>query len=300
MKTPATARRFALLTIAFVIQQSSLAVAQSTINATNKYAYGANTGWINVRPSAADGVIVGEAYLSGHAYGANIGWINFGDGSPVNGHTYANANAADCGVNHDGTGNLTGFAYGANIGWINFGWAAGNDPNRPRFDLSSGSFLGYAYSANTGWVNLGTGDLVTDAMVCPDTDFDNISDAWEFQKFGNLSLAAIGTDKDGDGQTDAAEYAADTDPDSAGDYLRIVSQSYNTGLTEVTLQFATTRPTRIYHLESSTTLLSTGSGAWTTIGTTFFADPGTTTTKVVSFVASDARFFRAVASRPLQ
>ena len=79
----------------------------------------------------------------------------------------------------------------------------------------------FAYGANTGWINLGTGDLDTDTMACPDTNTDNISDAWEFQKFGNLSLAGIGTDKDGDGQTDAA----DTDPNSAGDHLRIVSQT---------------------------------------------------------------------------
>lgn len=295
-----TSIRLALLSAAFVIQHSSFVIAQSTINATNKFAYSANTGWLNFRPSAADGVVVGEAYLSGHAYGANFGWMNLGDGSPVNGHTYANTSATDCGVNHDGTGNLSGYAYGANIGWINFGWAAANDPNRPRFDLSSGQFLGFAYSANTGWINLGTDDLYTDSMTSPDADSDGIADAWEMQKFGNLSLAGIGTDKDGDGQSDAAEYAADTNPNSAGDYLRIVSQTYNAGITQVTLQIATTRPTRTYRIESSTTLLNAGPGAWMMVISPFFADPGTTTTKIVSFAAINARFFRAVADKPLQ
>ena len=132
------------------------------------------------------------------------------------------------------------------------------------------------------------------------SDADNISDAWEMQKFGNLSLAAIGTDKDGDGQSDAAEYAADTNPNSAADFLRVISHTYNGGMTQVTLQFATTRPTRLYRIETSTTLLSTGPGAWATVGSYFFADPGTTTTKIVTFATINARFFRAVADKPLQ
>lgn len=290
------------LTAAFVIQNPSFVIAQSTINTGDKFAYGANTGWINARPSTADGVVVGEAFLSGHIYAANFGWINCGDGTPVNGHTYSNTTAADCGVNHDGAGNLSGFAYGANIGWINFGWAGANDPNRPRCDIFSGTFTGFAYSANTGWINLGTGVLFTDTIAAGDADADGIADAWEFQKFGNLSAAGIGTDKDGDGQSDAAEYVADTNPNGAGDFLRVISQTYNAGMTQVTLQFATTRPTRQYRIQSSTTLLSTGPGAWTDVGGSnpFPADTGTLTTKVITFPSAPARFFRAVAERPLQ
>lgn len=277
------------------------AAAQSTINSGDKFAYGANTGWLNWRPSSADGVLIGEAFLSGHIYAANLGWITVGDGTPANGHTYSNTSATDCGVNHDGAGNLSGFAYGANIGWINFGWAGANDPNRPRIDILSGELLGYVYSGNIGWIKLDTGVLFTDAMTASDADGDGIADAWEFQKFGNLSVAGIGTDKDGDGQSDAAEYAADTNPNAAGDYLRVVSQTYNAGMTQVTLQFATARPTRQYRIQSSTTLLSTGPGAWADVGVNpFVADAGTTTMKVIAFTVTGARFFRVVAERPLQ
>ena len=209
MKTPATIH-FAITLLALATSAS----AQSTINSTNKYAYGANTGWLNLRPSAADGVVVGEAFLAGYIYAANFGWIHLGDGSPANGHTYANTSAADIGVNHDGTGTLTGYGYSGNIGWVNFGWAAANDPNRPHFDLLTGQFSGYAYSANTGWINL-AGNLTTDTLASPDTDSDGMADAWEIQKFGNLTIAGIGTDKDKDGQSDAAEYAADTNPNEA-------------------------------------------------------------------------------------
>lgn len=82
--------------------------AQSTIDAVGKFAYAANMGWLNFRPSATDGVVVGEAFLSGKIYAANYGWISLGNGTPANGHTYENTTATDFGVNHDGTGTLTG------------------------------------------------------------------------------------------------------------------------------------------------------------------------------------------------
>jgi len=272
------------------------ASAQSTVSAANSSAYGANAGWLDLRPSAADGVVVGGAFLSGHIHAANCGWIDLGDGTPANGHTYSNASAGDFGVNHDGTGTLTGYGYGANIGWIHFGWAGANDPNRAHFDLSSGQWLGYAYSANLGWINLGTGILTTSSVTYTDSDHDGIADAWEIQHFGNLSTAGIGSDHDGDGQSDAAEYAADTDPNKVEEFLHIVSQSYNPGLTKVALQFSTTRPTRSYTLQTSTTL---GAGDWVLTGAPFLADPGTETTTLVTFTSGPRRFFRVVAQSPL-
>ena len=71
-----------------------------------------------------------------------------------------------------------------------------------------------------------------------------MADPWEYQKFGDLVTSEIGTDRDGDGQSDAAEYAADTDPHNPGEYLRIISQRYNAPVTRVVLEFSTTRPTR--------------------------------------------------------
>jgi hypothetical protein len=279
------------------------AAAQSTIDSTNKYSWSANTAWVNFRPSAADGVVTGERFLSGYAWAANTGWIHFGDGTPANGHTYANNSATDYGVNHDGGGNLTGFAWSANTGWVNFGWAGANDPNRPHFALITGGFTGYAWGANTGWINLGSGFLNTDQILCLDTDADAMGDAWEMQRFGNLTIAGVGTDRDKDGQSDAAEFLADTDPNNAGEWLRFVSQIFNADHTQVTLQFTTTRPTRLYRIQSSTTLLSSGPGAWADIGGlgVFTADPGSTTTKTISLPAGERRrFLRVVPVKPLQ
>lgn len=197
--------------------------ADTTINSADKFAYGANLGWINLAGDGANGVIFGEYHLSGTAYAANVGWINFGRGTPDNGIRWQNDSADDFGLNHDGRGTLSGFGYGASIGWINFGWAENaDDPNRPRVDLNTGAFHGYAYSANCGWINLGAGYLVTDTMDCHDGDGDGIGDPWELIHFGDLATAAAATNNDEDDALDRSEYEARTDPLDSNDFFRIV------------------------------------------------------------------------------
>ena len=92
----------------------------TTINATNRFAYGANLGWLDWRGDTNPGAAVGEYVCSGFLYAGNVGWIHLGNGNPSDGLRYQNLSTNDFGVNHDGLGNLRGFAYGANIGWINF------------------------------------------------------------------------------------------------------------------------------------------------------------------------------------
>ena len=272
--------------------------AQSTISPALRFAYGANTGWINFRPEqpAGAGVTATEYTLAGFAYAANFGWLSLGGGSPADGVRYSNASGVDFGVNHDGAGNLSGFAYGANIGWVNFGWAGANDPNRPRVDMFTGEFAGFAYSANTGWINLGPGTLAT-TILCPDADGDAMADAWEIEHFGDTATASVGTDADGDGQSDAAEYAAGTGPIDNASWFRITRQSHSTDFTTVTVQFGTTGPTRLYRIEYTTDLAvrfgDCGLGA-------FAADPGVITSRTLVFPSSSARFYRAVAIKPLQ
>src|SRR5690242_8041018 len=111
--------KFFITVVAFLICFQS-AFAATTIDAANKYAYGANIGWLDCRGDTNNGAVIGEYVCSGFIYFANVGWINLGSGSPTNGIYYQNLSANDFGVNQDGTGNLRGYAYGANIGWINF------------------------------------------------------------------------------------------------------------------------------------------------------------------------------------
>jgi Bacterial TSP3 repeat len=233
-----------------------------------------------------------------HHDGANFGWMDFGDGTPANGIQYQNNSATDCGVNHDGLGNLSGYAYGANIGWINFGWTTTSDVNRPRVNLLTGAFSGYAYSANMGWINLGTGNLVTNSMAITDTDGDGIADAWEQTYFANFTTATATSDSDGDGSSDKDEYIAGTDPENGADYLRIISHTYNGGMTQATVVF-TTDPTRLYRLETSDNL-GLSPDVWTNSAHgTFAPDAGTSTTKIISWPGTTRKFIRAVAVRPL-
>ncbi|MCK5529508.1 MAG: hypothetical protein KAI74_07470, partial [Kiritimatiellae bacterium] len=61
----------ALLTLSAITLQ-----AATTINSTNHYAYGANTGWIEARGDDANGAVIGESYCTGYIYSANCGWIS--------------------------------------------------------------------------------------------------------------------------------------------------------------------------------------------------------------------------------
>ncbi len=273
------------------------ASAQTTISATNRYAYAANAGWIdwNLAPAtSANGVRVTDSFLAGYAYAANFGWIHLGDGAPANGSTYANTTATNYGVNLSLSGNLTGYAYAANIGWIQFEQTQG----QPKLNLLTGQFTGSAYSANLGWIALDTtlSDLATTTISRPDSDADGIPDPWERWYFANLTLATATSDKDGDGASDRAEYQAGTDPLDPASKLKITDQTYNANFTQATLTW-TMVPTRNYRVEFDTDLL----GLWTdsALGTFTPAAGGTATRTVTPGTAAASRFFRVAAVQPL-
>src|SRR6478735_6082454 len=128
--------------------------ADTTISASNSFAYGANIGWLNWRGDVTHGAVIGEYVCSGYIWSGNVGWISLGSGTPENGVQYGNASATDFGVNltqqsiRGGVprAQLRGFAYGANIGWINF-----ESMGNPEVSLSTGELTGFAWSANCGW-----------------------------------------------------------------------------------------------------------------------------------------------------
>ncbi len=153
--------RLALLAIAAAcLGTGTTALAQSNVNAGNKFAWGENIGWINFRDAnaATQGVRFNKTlgnYFSGFAWGENVGWINFGDGTPANGTAYANTTGADFGVNYDPvTDKVTGLAWGENIGWINFTLPTLPANQQPTFDSADKRLRGYAWGENVGWINL--------------------------------------------------------------------------------------------------------------------------------------------------
>lgn len=122
--------------------------AAGNIDATYKWAWATNVGWLNFDP-ASGGVTVCGDHLQGYAWGENIGWIRLGTFSDCAAHTYSNTTSTDYGVNKDSSGRLSGYAWGTNVGWIKF------DPTDGGVTISpfTGSFEGYAWGENIGWIH---------------------------------------------------------------------------------------------------------------------------------------------------
>lgn len=287
--------------------------ADSTIDSTEKHAYGANIGWINFKhdqPSAPEGAVTGLNFCSGFVYSANCGWIDLGDGSPISGIAYSNSSATDFGVNvasvdtsaSPPVATLAGFAYGANIGWINFE-ATGN----PRINLTTGEFIGFAYSANCGWINLGDANshpaLKTNTLETTDSDGDMIDDAWELQQAASAGKSAVlthlgdtpGADFDKDGHSDLEEYRADTGPFDSSDRFRIINLTVRNDPTDnIDLEWSSST-NRIYEIGSDT-----GLDNFSTNFSNLAPDSGATSS--LTFTGSslpDAQFWRVGARLPL-
>ncbi|MCP4362377.1 MAG: hypothetical protein GY796_30600 [Chloroflexi bacterium] len=139
----------ALLLVFFLtLLGTAVALADGSIDATDKWAWGSNSGWINFNPTHG-GVTVYSDHLEGYAWAENVGWIRLGSYTGGGAHTYNNSTNSDYGVNNDSFGNLSGYAWSANSGWINFD----SNHSQVTIDPVSGDFNGYAWSENVGWIN---------------------------------------------------------------------------------------------------------------------------------------------------
>jgi hypothetical protein len=269
--------------------------AASTINSANKFAYGANLGWMDWRGDTNSGVVIGEYVCSGYIYAANVGWVNLGSGVPANGVRYQNNSPTDFGVNSDAAGNLRGYAYGANIGWVNF-----ENTGAPQVDLKTGRLFGYIYGANVGWISLSNAVafVQTDA-VAPglDSDQNGLPDAWEQLYFGHIGVDP-NADPDGDGMSNLQEYRAGTNPNDPGDRLIITSISAANYGAQVTLIWKSV-PTRCYNIQER---MSLNAGfAWEDSGLGLIAGnpAGSNTTATLSQPVASQHFYRVQAVRPL-
>jgi len=238
----------AILTIAVCVAR-----AATTIDPANKYAYGANLGWMDWRGDTANGAVIGNYVCSGYLYAANVGWINLGSGSPANGIQYQNNSAADFGVNQDGLGNLRGYAYGANIGWINFEQTYG----QPKVSLLTGQLSGSVYSANCGWISLSNAFayVQTDSLYPGPLAPNGLPIPWLLTYFGTTNVNP-NADPTGKGMTIGQDYVAGTDPNDSNSVLRITAGSFASGGTNVSLTWNSV-PTRLYRVQKNPDLDTT-------------------------------------------
>lgn len=191
-----------------VVCLNVIAIAQSNIDAVNKYGWGENVGWTNWRDADAtnDGVMVGSTFMGGFIWAENVGYINVGDGAPVNGVSYGNIFGFDSGVNIDADGDLHGMAWGENIGWVNFDGGALAAPPRPaRIECADppgtplARLTGYVWGENVGWINLDDAvnyvsvDAATTPIDC-DMNHDGFSNGLDVQWFVNFVLMAATPD----------------------------------------------------------------------------------------------------------
>ena len=263
--------------------------AATTMDATNRYAYGANLGWVDWVADTNNGAVIGEYVCSGYIYSANVGWINLGSGNPANQIQYKNGSAADFGVNQDGLGNLTGYAYGANVGWITFEQTCG----QPKVDLFTGKMSGYVWSANCGWISLSNSVayVQTDTIQKGALDQSGLPVAWELIYFGHTGVAS-NADPDGDGMSNLQEYLAGTDPNNAASVLKITYFNRDPATAYNTMNWSGVS-TRFYAIQTNSTLAS---GAWA--DRVAFTTPWIISASWVDNTSTN-NFYRIRAYRPL-
>ena len=105
----------------------------------------------------------------------------------------------------------------------------------------------------------------------PDTDGDNIPDAWEQHHWPGVPVALVfpDADLDGDGQSNLDEYLADTDPTNSASYFHI-TEVHSSVSNETVLAWQSSEY-KYYGIEMSTNLSTNTS--WTAISSNIRATP---------------------------
>jgi hypothetical protein len=129
-------------------------------------------------------------------------------------------------------------------------------------------------------------------VVMADADGDGIGDDWEITNGLNPASAADATlDKDGDGQSNRAEWLAGTAANDPSLSLRVLDQQVVGS--DVVITWSAVAGKR-YRIVAGTTLGSTGSGGWTDLSPTPVVATNTTVTftHVGGKSGATARFYR--------
>ena len=244
----------------------------------HKYAWGENVGWANAAPTNHEVTVHycegTGGWLSGHAWGENVGWIVMGS---AGGGPYANTTSNNWGVNVAVNGDLSGYAWGENIGWITFEQTHG----QPAIAPANGEFSGHAWGENIGWVKFkGSSPDYGVRTLAFDTQVQGTPNWW-------LDHHGVTEGYDaGDGIEAWRKYAMDTDPNVAGDYLRITAVSNAAEAWGVAFTPVSTR--RYYTLTRREDLMP---GGWSNVAGQAWVQYGSTGEKTLQDTGTAARAF---------
>jgi hypothetical protein len=287
-------RRIWLAVVVSMFVMAGHTAAESSIDGTNRWAWAANSGWVNCQADITNGAVIGEYICSGYLWSEGTGWIHLGDGNPTNGIQYTNNGTNDYGVNHNGAGELRGYAWCESAGWIAF-----ETNGAPRVDLQNGYITGHAWGGSLGWVSFSNVLAHTETSYITngvDGDSDGIADAWELTYVGSTNTLGGTNDWDGDGVSDADEYVADTSPTNANSFFGVSGVSITNG-TNICFSW-TWEPSRGYKVQELDDLTN-HPGGWvdSSLGLMYSQDSSNVT--VCLPVSSTQRFYRAIAVKPL-
>ncbi|MBU0968818.1 MAG: PKD domain-containing protein [Proteobacteria bacterium] len=209
----------AALSLTSLVVPMTVGAATGNISATNKYAWSETAGWANLRPSHG-GVMISGSHLSGYTWLENIGWVKLGSDG---GGPYANTDASNWGVNHDGAGHLSGYAWSETAGWINFNCSH----SQVTIDLATGDFAGYAWGENIGYIHFNNSSPAYKVNAILDSDGDGTPDMSDGcpadpakTTAGVCGCGVADTDTDADGIADCNDTCnnlIDTDGDGVAD-----------------------------------------------------------------------------------
>jgi hypothetical protein len=286
-----------LITTALALCAVRPARVGTTIDVVNRYAYGANIGWMDWHADGTNGAVIGNFACSGYIYSANVGWINLGSGSPTNGISYQNIASNDFGVNNAGVTvpgyfNLRGYAYGANIGWINF-----ENNGGAAVSMVTGQLTGYAWSANCGWISVANAYayVQTDTLFPGPLAPNGLPIPWLLTYFGTTNVNT-NSDPNGTGMTVGQDYLAGVNPTVANSKLSITSETFASGGVSASVTWSSV-PDRLYYVQKTLSLSPTN---WIDSGLGVIVPGlGASTTGSFSDTAEPDRFYRVEAFLPL-
>ena len=156
-------------------------------------------------------------------------------------------------------------------------YESGNSDSRFHMGDYTGGAFGNLYDVEIDYVRFDQGGLYLPAGA--DADGDGITDAWEYQSFGDITSGTNTQDLDGDGKTNQQEYEADTDPNNKESYLKIDSIAKSGNNANISIQTSSRRNYSLYR-SSDLGILDD----WTLVqgpisgndGTSVFTDSSTT------------------------